>query len=341
MRKKVHKKYRFTDIAWNVWCTFSLIGIWPRFIEPRILATTSLTLKNPELPDALKGLRILQFSDLHFSHKTPKRFLKKLSRHINRLSPDIIVFTGDFINYGILEEPERLRQFLSDLKAPFGCYAVLGNHDYADYVSINEKGDYDVVDGSVSPLKKGLRRLRGVRKPLTKIVTDRARNAPLNENLVQLLKQTPFELLHNSTKVIPIRGSFLNICGLGEYMLGRSDPTTAFKEYDPQYPGIIITHNPDSIPNLNGFPGDIVLCGHSHGGQVNLLGMGRRLAIQENMDLISGLKRVDGRCVYINRGVGSVMPFRWFAPPEILVVTLEGMENTQEDEEDEMPEGGE
>lgn len=311
----------FSESLWDLFCITTILGIWPRFIEPQLICTTHLKLSIRNLPAPLEGLKILQFSDLHLTHHMSDRYLARLANDILSLKPDLIVFTGDFICYSALKDSTRLKDFFCELKAPCGCYAILGNHDYAEFVSINDDGDYDILDTSSSSLGRAFKRLLVTTK-LTKKVTDRAKRAPLHQELVQLLAQTPFKLLHNETIQVPINGSMLNISGLGEYMLGRCDPLETFKNYDKTSPGIILLHNPDGAPHLQGYPGDIVLCGHTHGGQVNLPWMWRKFTLLEHMEFKKGLVRVDDKWVYINRGIGSVLPFRWFSPPELLLLTL-------------------
>lgn len=309
------------DLLWDAWCVCSLIGIWPRFIEPNLITTSYITLKVPKLPKELHGLRILQFSDLHLHPRVPDFFLKHLCRKINRLKPDLIVFTGDFLCFSVLAERERLMRFLSSLQAPYGCYAVLGNHDYQQSVSINDKGEYDVIENSPALISKGFSRLFTT-TTLAKKVALRAQAVGQHAELTDLLKKTPFQLLHNQTKLISIKNKALNICGLGEYTLGRLQPEIAFKDYDRQYPGIILAHNPDSIPFLEAYPGEVILCGHTHGGQVNLPWLWKKFTLLENMQFKKGLHKVKDKWAYINRGIGSVLQFRWFSPPEILLLTL-------------------
>lgn len=323
-QEKQNKSFRLSEVLWDLWCIVSVVGIWPRYIEPKCLAMTHLNLNIPGLPERLDGLKVLQLSDLHLHPHTPDFFLKKIISKVKKLAPDLIVFTGDFICYSTLFDHERLQQFLCELHAPSGCYAVLGNHDYQKYVSISNAGDYDVIEAHSSSVRKGLKRLWEVPR-LTKKVTSRALGVSLNQNLVSLLKQTPFQLLHNRTMKVPVRGSYLNICGLGEYMLGRFQPEVAFQTYDRDYPGIILAHNPDSVALLKGYPGELVLCGHTHGGQVNLPGLSKKFTLLENMNLKKGLWKIDDKWVYINRGLGSVMNFRWFSCPELSLFTLRGV----------------
>lgn len=234
----------------------------------------------------------------------------------------MIVFCGDFLCYGRLTDRARLINFIKSFDAPYGCYAILGNHDYSEAVSIDDKGNYDLIENNTPPLSKGFKRLFSTVR-LSKTVTPRASQVPLHQELIEILKDSPFELLHNSTKTVRVKDTGLNVSGLGEYMLGRSLPEETFRSYDQRYPGLILAHNPDSIPNLLDFPGNVILCGHTHGGQVNLPWMWKKFTLLENMQFKKGLLKVRDKWVYVNRGISSIMPFRWFAKPEILFLTLE------------------
>jgi predicted MPP superfamily phosphohydrolase len=320
-------KKQWSEWLWDAWCITSCIGIWPRYIEPRLLSIKRLTLVLPKFPKDLHGIKILQFSDLHWHAEFPCDFKKKIIRQINSLTPDLIVFSGDFLCRSKLENPEGLKVFLESLKARIGCFAVLGNHDYADFVTVNARGDYDVEDPSrTSTIAKGFKRLFST-TVLTKKVSDKARLVEKHEELIKLLEQTPFQLLNNTNKMITYNGQWMNICGLEEYSLGRCLPSLAFKNYDVKYPGIILSHNPDAFSRLKHYPGDLLLSGHTHGGQVNLPWLWKRFTRLENMEFKSGLKQLSGKFAYINRGISSVMKFRWFAPPELTLITLLGPKN--------------
>lgn len=318
-------KFHFSDALWDLWCVASIIGIWPRFVEPSLLLRSKHWLKITDLPPALKGLKIVHFSDLHLQNSMSSSFLEKLSRKIAAEKPDILVFTGDFICYSQLAEDDRQRlsAFLNTLKARYGCYAVFGNHDYAEYVSVNQEGEYDLLSAEKerSLIKRGFERLFSTTR-LAKRTTPRAQAVVLHESLAALLKNTPFQILENKSQLLSIKGSFLNICGLGEYTLGKTQPEQAFQSYDKRFPGIVLLHNPDGIPLLKDSPGEIILCGHTHGGQVNLPWMWKKFTLLENPQFKSGLIRFDKRWVYVNRGIGSIIRFRWFAPPEVAVLTL-------------------
>ncbi|MBT3393679.1 MAG: UDP-2,3-diacylglucosamine diphosphatase LpxG [Waddliaceae bacterium] len=324
IKKKLYLLYnKVVRLLWDTWCVASVVGIWPRFIEPRMLLTSRLSLPIDGLSPSLEDLKVVFFSDLHFSKEASSKFLKKISSRINKLHPDIIIFGGDILRTPIIDDPERLLSFLNSLKARYGCFFVFGNHDYSEWVSLNDKGEYDIETGGTPAIIEGFKRFFGNKKPLG-IITDRARAVPSHEELSALLKKTRFTVLENDTSLVPIRNTFLNICGLEEYWLGRCNPKKAFKNYDKKYPGIVVTHNPDSFPLLYDYPGDLVLSGHTHGGQINLPWMWKKFSLLENSEFKRGMVGRDGKAIYITRGVGSSEPFRWFSPPEIVLITLNG-----------------
>lgn len=311
----------FYDYLWDAWCIFSVVGLWPRFIEPNLLEVSHIELEIDRLPDDLHGLKIVQFSDLHLDNSVPQFFLRKIIRKINRLNPDLLFFTGDFICRSVLDDSKALQDFLNALKARYGSFAIFGNHDFEKCLSVNSQGDYDIIENEQSSLFRGFQRLFTEVK-VTGILQENARKVNIHSELVDALKQTSFQILNNETVKIPIRESILNVCGLGEYMAGRCLPAMAFKEYDEKHPGIILTHNPDSLPLLQSYPGEIVLCGHTHGCQINLPWIRKKFAKMEDMTLKKGVKRLYDKWVYINRGLGGVLKFRWFSKPEILHLTL-------------------
>lgn len=309
-------KKSFLDYVWDAWCCVSIIGIWPRFIEPKLVTVKRIDLPILSLPSGLEGLKIVQISDLHHHDRISKRYLDKVKTQLRNLEPDILVITGDFLCRSALYAPEKLQAFLQDCKAKYGCYAILGNHDYSEPVTVNKSGDYDIIGLNESSVKNGLIQLFKFKRP-TGIIKWRVEKIGLHKELLKVLEKSPFKLLHNEAVCLPIKGSQLNICGLGEYMAGRCLPEKAFVNYEKGFPGMILMHNPDGVKTLEGYPGDFVLCGHTHGGQVNLPWLWSRFTLLENPKFKSGLHREQGKWVYVNRGIGSMMPFRFCSVPEI------------------------
>lgn len=105
-------------------------------IEPHMLDITLHDFPNPLLPKEFNGFKIVQFSDTHLGFQYNLEQFQKLIKKINGLEPDMIVFTGDLMdNPNEFKEIQQIIQALSKLRAPFGKFAVYGNHDHGGYGS--------------------------------------------------------------------------------------------------------------------------------------------------------------------------------------------------------------
>jgi len=307
---------KFFDAA----CILSIIGIWPRFVEPNLLVNSNVTCPIPNLPTDLEGFRIVQFSDLHIGPAMPNSMLKKIRLKIRALKPDLLVFTGDFLCYSNLDP--RLRDFLCSLSAPYGAFAILGNHDYDAPVVVNpETGDYDTLKRGKGDVAAGLKLLKHPTS-VTGHISESVQGIDFQKDLSHTIALSPFRLLHNETCHVKVKNSRLNLVGLGEHTLGRDNPEKAFNKYDKDAPGIVLAHNPDSIPKLLDYPGELILSGHTHGAQINLPLIRSRLTLMENPRFARGRVQEHDKLIYVNRGVGSVFKFRLGSIPEITTITL-------------------
>lgn len=300
---------------------------WANFIEPNHLKTSHLTWKLPKKYAYLHGLRIVHISDLHFQKNVPSRFLKKVSKQITDLSPDILIFSGDFICRSQIEHKGRLEAFLNTLHAPLGVYASLGNHDYQEYVSRNTQGNIDIIPKSKSqPLKRAYVSIaQGLFGSNHYYFAEKLQPQPPHQELIHVLKNTPIRLLHNESYVIP---DMINVVGLGDLFAKQFCPQHAFTNYNPTLPGIILSHNPDTAHTLADYPGDFIFSGHTHGSQIWLPWpkiankMLNKISGLENPHLIRGLFLLpDGKTqLYVNRGLGGLKRLRLLSPPEICLL---------------------
>ena len=106
-------------------------------------------LKIPNLPNAFKGLKVVQVSDIHSGSFISTEPLEKAIKMITDEKPDIVFFTGDLVNE-ITEEVLPFMDTLSKITAPLGVFSILGNHDYGDYFYPKEdleskKHNYDLM----------------------------------------------------------------------------------------------------------------------------------------------------------------------------------------------------
>lgn len=242
---------------------------WASLIEPNLLIPSHIPWKLGKKFSFLYGFRIAHISDLHFCKNFPQKFLKKISMKIKEFSPDLIVFSGDLLCRARVEDGERLKAFLNTLEAPMGIFAVLGNHDYEAYLSRNCKSEISVIPQENSaPLKRAFISIIQAFLPSSpnQYAPNHTPQHP-NSQLLTLLQDTPVRVLHNSCHLIPDK---LNIVGLGDLFAKQFCPEDAFAHYNPTLPGLILSHNPDTVPMLLHYPGELILAGHSHGPQISL-----------------------------------------------------------------------
>jgi predicted MPP superfamily phosphohydrolase len=103
--------------------------------EKRFLEIENLNIAFPDLPETLKGLKIVQVSDIHSSMYTPQEDIEKVVEYVNRLEPDILAVTGDFVSSSRIYIKPCVDAF-SKARAKYGLFGCLGNHDY--YVGVQE-----------------------------------------------------------------------------------------------------------------------------------------------------------------------------------------------------------
>ena len=96
--------------------------------------------------------RVVQISDIHFSRVIDERFAEKIVPMINGLKPDIVLFTGDYMDKGIAN-PLKIAEIMNKIEAPMGKYAISGNHEfytgYFDCIEFIEKNGFEFMDGRV------------------------------------------------------------------------------------------------------------------------------------------------------------------------------------------------
>lgn len=120
-------------------CLYSFISAsigyyYAKYIEPHWLSFTRHTLTSQLIPKGFHGMKILQFSDLHLGYYFSLQHLSQIVSKINAENPDIVLFTGDLIdNYQTYTDTPFVAAILKNIKAPFGKFAIYGNHDHGGY----------------------------------------------------------------------------------------------------------------------------------------------------------------------------------------------------------------
>lgn len=247
-------------------------------------------------PKQLDGLVIVQISDLHLGTfgKNPAVLASAMSV-IEKINPDILVFTGDIVN-NFSSEMVGFEAWLKQLPARYGKFAIQGNHDY---------GDYSEWPDSVSKMKN-------------------------LEDIRSNLERAGFELLLNRWEKLNIKDTSICIIGVENWghrpfpQYARLD--LALENIPDHLFKILLSHDPAHwkakvVPETD-IP--LTLSGHTHGGQFGIKFAGIELSpiffFQKNW---GGLYQADDQFLYVNRGLGCLgFPARIEMRPEITVLTL-------------------
>lgn len=118
-----------------------IIGIilYARFIGTIGLNTKEYTFTDTNIPSNFDGIKIVHFSDIHYNRAINTTKLNKIIDEINLINADIVVFTGDLIDKDMIlndNDFKYLTEAFNKIKAKYGKYAILGNHDYNEYDEI-------------------------------------------------------------------------------------------------------------------------------------------------------------------------------------------------------------
>src|SRR5207248_6153261 len=230
--------------------------------------------------------RIVQLSDFHCSRQVNTAYLSEAVELAQAQEPDTIVLTGDFIHHGY-KYVDRAAETLSRLSARLGVYAVLGTHD-------------DSVRNAL-----GFRRYRH-----------------LHRAVAAALRERGIRVLHNESVQFKRGDAGIHLVGVEDLWSRACDLEEAFAGLVPSVPRVVLAHNPRTVEHLNGRRCDLMLSGHTHGGQVHLPGLGRPTLGKKARRLAAGMYRLHDTHVYVNKGVGFGFPFRYNVRPEVAVLTL-------------------
>lgn len=148
------------------------------------------------------------------------------------------------------------------------------------------------------------------------------------EKVNDVLKESGFTLLQNEAVPIRKENDRIHLAGLDDAMLGKPDFEKTFRDIDTDSFTILLVHEPDYADKAAGYPADVQLSGHSHGGQVRLPFIGHLYTPRYAEKYVKGTFQINDRLtLYVSKGIGTTrLPYRFLCKPEFNVYTLKGSE---------------
>lgn len=252
-------------------------------IEPHWLELVERDLPIEHLPPALDGRTLAQITDVHVGPQVSDDYLVESFARVRAFSPDIVVFTGDFISYRVARgdsQFSQLRDVLTHMpRGRLGTVGVLGNHDYG-------RGWQEVQ---------------------------------VAENVAREAERAGIQILRND--VANIAG--LDVIGVDDLWSRYASAQTALGRRGSNAALALCHNPDGlDVLDWTGYRG-WVLAGHTHGGQCKPPFLPAPLLPVKNRRYSSGVITVnDDRQLYISRGVGHLIQARFNVRPEITIFTL-------------------
>lgn len=307
------------------------------YVEPHRIQLERLTLHLPRGSGRLPagGLKILHLSDSHFRNE-PTREGPKIER-IRSLTKglryDLLVHTGDLIHND--QGMDAAFKLLAAVPEPrLGRYVVLGNHDYAQYRMqeafprmFHSWRQKEIDEGK--PAWSFPLRLPWFVQYMRHTPLDGKRTARNDvPELARRLQGAGFTVLHNRTVHLcePEISLDLYLAGVDDVTEGRPHLGQTLDGIPEGAPVVLLSHNPDIVASPQLERVDVLLSGHTHGGQIvlPLWGPAHTQSWHLQRHEVSGYFRRGPTQVYITRGIGEGIPLRFGAPPQIALITLLG-----------------
>ena len=274
------KKHPILKIIVFLILLISAIIAYGFFIEPKLITVKEQKITINNLPDNFNGFKIVHISDIHYGKIFDQKQLQKLVDSINEQKPDIVVLTGDLLDKNTYINQNTVTQIstlLNKINATAGKYAINGEND-------------------------------------------------LNfDEWMTIITKAGFKDLNNTYDTIYKDGyQSIFIAGastkedklsINDKLKTSIDYLNSFEKDGPIYK-ILLLHEPDTIDELTVNPFNLILAGHSHGGQVRLPLIGPLIYKEGAIKYHNNYYKIENTDLYISNGLGaSNYNFRLFNTP--------------------------
>jgi predicted MPP superfamily phosphohydrolase len=270
------------------------------FVESHRIEVKRYTVTSPDVPAGFDGTRVVLLTDIHRGAFFSQDRVRRLVERVNALRPDLVVLGGDYV-YANTDYEASCFAELARLQAPLGRFAVLGNHDYGEYRA-------DGGGGSSSGTSDGTRP-GGATDP---------------SPAIEAIRGAGITLLDNRAVWVEKAGRRIRVGGVGDYQEDTPDLAPTVEGTSAGDFVLLVSHNPDYAEELPIGAVDLVLSGHTHGGQVTFFGLwAPSLPSEYGQKYRTGLVVTEATTVIVSNGIGTIFPpIRFFARPQIVEITL-------------------
>lgn len=274
-------------IAGMLCLCFFFVIVYGSLIEPRRILVKQKRLPLPERP----GLRIGMITDIHVNKKKDIAFVEKAVEKLMALKPDVIFLGGDFVLSDTSDT--YALSALSALQAPHGVFAVLGNHDTGDYITLFSRKRYK---------KQGQK-----------------------EAVIRKLEDVGVRVLMNAQETLTLSSGKITLAGMHEiWDMPEEEAKTFLRSMNTEHPVLLLCHQPDVILHEESTNAKLIFSGHTHGGQVRLPFIGPILPLPQTLSrsFDQGTFNVgENTTLFISHGIGPTpIRSRFFATPEVVVI---------------------
>lgn len=254
------------------------------YFQNNSIVTNEISISSKKIPQSFDGYKIVQLSDLH-----SKSFGDVLVEKVQKINPDIIVFTGDLVDSKKYDEQTSLA-LMKNLVEVAPVYYVTGNHEWWS-------GEYENLESKL--IDTGVYVLRNTAEDIT-----------INNDTIQIFGVDD-----------PAKANI----GYAEQSILEEDIQNTITRLEKDRFSILLSHRPEMFYLYAQYEFDLVFSGHAHGGQVRIPFVGGLVAPNQGFfpKYTEGAHTSDGTTMVVNRGLGnSIIPLRIFNRPEIIAVTL-------------------
>lgn len=256
------------------------------YYENNKLQISNYNIINDSIPNDFNNYKILQISDFH--NTKSKILTKDLIKEIKKQNPNIIVLTGDIIDSRKIDINIAIN-FIKEINDIAPIYFISGNHE----ANINNYQEFQ-----------------------------------------DKLKENNVIILDNKVQILEMNESKINLIGIDDPMMKHSpyesdedivNSELKLIDYNKKNYSILLSHRPELFETYVNNDIDLVLSGHSHGGQIRIPFIGGLVAPNQGLfpKYTSGKNENNKTTMIISRGIGnSFLPFRINNRPELIIITL-------------------